>query len=294
MDYKTIIVGKEAEKGVGYITLNRPEKLNAINLTMRRELGEAANAFADDDDVKSIVIKGDGRAFCAGYDMSGQEKSKRDSSAVGWMMRSSGIDDVFVSALWDNPKVIIGQVHSFALAGASRMLCHMDMVFCTKDSFFGYPPVRYASSGADMVWPVIVGLRKCMYLMSTGNMMQADEAYRVGMVNEVFATKEELETAVQKLVKTINKIPLAGIWANKRCVHEWYECMGIRTALRYTQQSRSVLYGTSPESLPHGIQDINRVTAEKGMKAGFEYMNQGFSEEDAIAASSMVRPDRKA
>ena len=174
------------------------------------------------------------------------------------------------------------------------MISHMDIVYCTEDALFGYPPARYASPGAHQLWPVLVGLRKAMYHLTTGNMLTAQEAHRVGFVNEVFPTYEQLEAEVEKTAKTISKLSIAALLVNKRAVHEWYECMGIRTALRYSQRLRDITYGSPPEVLPHGFQDINRVTAEKGMKVGFEYMNKDFLEEDAIARQQMARPDRKA
>jgi len=173
------------------------------------------------------------------------------------------------------------------------MICHMDAVYCSEDALFGYPPSRYASAGSHLLWPTLTGLRKAMEHLVTGNMMTAQTALRVGFVNEAFP-KEQLETEVERLAKTIAKLPMAGLFINKRAVHEWYEVAGLRTALRYAQRLRDISYGSSPKAIPHGFQDINRVTLEKGMKAGFEYMNEDYIEEDRIAREQMSRPDRKA
>lgn len=256
MAYKTIIVEKKGP--VGYLTLNRPDKLNCMSPTLLEEFNEACMDFAKDANIKVFIIKGAGRNFCAGYDMSGKEPAQ-GATSIEWYMWDLHPDDIFIRALWENPKIIIGQVHSFCLAGGGNMLSHMDIVYCTEDALFGYPPARYASPGAHQLWPILVGLRKAMYHLTTGNMMTAQEAHRVGFVNEIFPTYEQLEAEVEKTAKTISKLSMAALLVNKRAVHEWYECMGIRTALRYSQRLRDITYGSPPEVLPHGVQDINRV-----------------------------------
>jgi len=286
MDYKDIIVEKKG--AIGYITLNRPEKLNALSLGLIREFEEASNDFRDDPHIKVFIIKGAGRAFCTGYDMSDTESPE----AIEWLMQDPHPDSVWWRCLWDNPKITIAQVHSFCLAGGGHMISHVDIVYCSEDALFGYPPIRYASPGPALFWPILTGLRKSMEHLVTGNMMTAQTALRVGFVNEVFP-REQLEAEVEKLARTITKVPMASLFINKRSVHQWYENMGLRAANRYADALMCISYGSSPEALPYGIQDINRVTREKGMRAGFEYMNKDFIEEDSIAREQMVRPDRK-
>lgn len=289
-NYQNIIVEKEG--AIGRLILNRPDKLNCMSPGLLKEFGEACFDFRDDPEIKVFIIKGTGRAFCAGYDMSFDEPRPYGDQAIDWLMRDPHPDDLFTRTLWENPKIIIGQVHSFCLAGGGNMASHMDIVYCSDDALFGYPPARYASPGSHQLWPVLVGLRKAMEHLCTGNMMPAQEAHRVGFINEVFP-KDRLEQEVERLAKTIAKLPMAALFVNKRAVHEWYECMGIRTALRHSALLRNISYGSSPEAIPHGLQDINRMTKEKGMRAGFEYMNKEFIEEDRIAREQMTRPDRK-
>ena len=292
--YKTIIVEKEG--AIGRLILNRPEKLNALNMQLREDFEDATNDFAKDPEIKVFIIKGAGRAFSAGYDMSGEEQPKDapEPEAIEWLMRDTHPDNIWWRTLWDNPKISIGQVHGFCLAGGGHMMCHADILYCSADALFGYPPVRYASVGVDEFWPTLVGLRKSMEHMVTGNMMNTQTALRVGFVNEVFPTKEELEAAVETLAKTITKVPMAGLFINKRAVHQWYENAGLNSSLRSSHLAMCMSYGSNPKTLPHGIQDVNRVTREKGMRAGFEFMNKDFLEEDAIARPQMKRPDRKA
>ena len=127
----------------------------------------------------------------------------------------------------------------------------------------------------------------------TGNMMSAQTAFRVGFVNEVFP-RDQLETEVENLAKTIAKLPMAALLVNKRSVHEWYEAMGLRSALRYASALRDITYGSSAESIPRGKKDVDLVSKEKGVKASLEFLNKPFLEEDSIARGQMARPDRKA
>jgi len=289
-NYKNILVEKKG--AIGYLTLNRPEKLNSLNKALMAEFEEACYDFRDDPNIKVFIIKGAGRCFSAGYDMSMEEPHFKSDEAIDMWGDEVQTDNVWWRSLWDNPKISIAQVHSFCLAGGGHMLCHADILYCSDDALFGYPPVRYASLGTHLLWPTFIGLRKAMEHFVTGNMMTAETALRVGFVNEVFP-RDQLEAEVEKLAKTVAKVPVWSLRLNKRAVHEFFEVMGLRTALRYSEALTSISYGSSPKAIPHGFQDINRVTVEKGMRAGFEYMNEDFIEEDRIASSQMARPDRK-
>ena len=156
---------------------------------------------------------------------------------------------------------------------------------------FGYPPARYASIATNMIWPELVGMKKAKQLAFTGNMMDAQEALRVGLVSEVVG-REDLDEEVWKLANTISKLPPASTRLNKRAINHYYEAQGMFQSLEFADNLMWASYSASPEALPHGIQDVNRVTAEEGMRAGFQFMNDGYTEEDAIAQAQMKRPDR--
>ena len=127
----------------------------------------------------------------------------------------------------------------------------------------------------------------------TGNMMPADEALSTGFVNKVVPA-DKLEEGTQRLAATISKITPWALRLNKRAVHDWFEAMGLRTAIRQSENLVPISHGSSSEAVPHGYQAVNEVTAEKGMRAGFEFMNEEFLEEDKIARDQTARPDRRA
>ncbi len=289
--YENIIVEKEG--AIGRLILNRPEKMNAMSPGLLQEFADACFDFRDDPNIHVFIIKGSGRTFCAGYDISGANLDpNKQPEAIEWYSRDPYPDDLFMRALWDNPKIIIAQVHGFCLAGAGNMVCHCDILYAADDALFGYPPARFASPGVHQLWPSLVGMRKAMEHLTTGNMLSAQTALRIGFANEIFP-QDKLEEAVERLARNIAKVPYVGAMLNKRAVHEWYEVQGLRTALRYSQRLRDISYGSAAETISHGKKDMNIVTCTKGLKAGLEYMNGAFLEEDDIARGKMRRPDRK-
>lgn len=292
-DYENIIYElREAAGGnVAYITLNRPERLNALSRGLLADLGGALEEADKDETVRCIVIKGAGRAFSAGYDMNVQSEGNLPRDALT-MITGDHPTTMYRRWIWNNRKPVIAQCHSFSLAGGGQLACHCDITIAADDALFGYPPARYASVATYMIWPELVGMKKMKQLAFTGNMMDAQEALRVGLVSEVVA-RDELDDHVWTLANTISKLPPASTELNKRAINYYYESQGMFQAYEYAENLMYVSYASSPEDLPKGLQDVDRVTAEQGMRAGFQYMNDAFTDEDqAIAAEQMARPSR--
>ena len=290
-DFENIIY--EVEENTGWITLNRPERLNALSRPLLAEVEEALNAARDDENVRAIVIKGAGRAFSAGYDMNVQTQGERRRDALFSALSSSAPQDMYKRAIWDNPKPVIAQVHSFTLAGGGHLACHCDITIASDDALFGYPPVRYASVMMPLVWPELVGMKKAKQMAFTGSMITAQEALRVGLVSEV-VPRDDLDDHVKTLAKTIAKLPPESTHLNKMAINNYYESQGLFQAIKFADHLTNISYAASPENLPYGLQDVNRVTAESGMRAGFQYMNERFVDEDnAVAAVQMARPSRE-
>ena len=292
-DYENIIYElREGDGGnVAYITLNRPERLNALSRALLADLGSALEEADKDETVRCIVIKGAGRAFSAGYDMNVQSEGNLPRDAVT-MVTGDHPTTMYRRWVWNNRKPVIAQCHSFSLAGGGQLACHCDITIASDDTLFGYPPARYASVATYMIWPELVGMKKMKQLAFTGNMMNAQEALRVGLVSEVVA-RDDLDDYVWNLANTISKLPPASTQLNKRAINFYYESQGMFQAYEYAENLMYVSYASSPEDLPKGLQDVDRVTAEQGMRAGFQYMNEAFTDEDqAIAGEQMARPSR--
>src|SRR3972149_1659714 len=184
MGYQAIIYEK-AEDRVFRITLNRPEKLNAMNGQMLAELDQAFDAFEGAPDASVLIVRGAGRAFCTGYDLGplaggGGFTVTQDR----WNLRK--IVDRW-QRLWSLPKPTIAQVHGYCLAGALELIGHCDLVFASGDAAFGHPAARSLGVLPTLaMWPYLIGMRKTKEFLFTGDSMTAAEALESGLINRVY------------------------------------------------------------------------------------------------------------
>lgn len=197
------------EDGVFIITINRPDKLNALNKTVIEELGQALNEVYNNADIRCAIITGSGpKAFVAGADIS--EFTSLDSKG-GTALAQKGQDVVF-NKIENSPKPIIAAVNGFALGGGCElaMACHFRLA--SENARFGQPEVNLGlipGYGGTQRLTQLVGKGKAMELMMTGNMMDANEARQAGLVNYV-TTAENLLPQTKEIVRTIiSKAPLA-------------------------------------------------------------------------------------
>lgn len=197
------------ENNIFVITINRPDKLNALNKTMIEDLGAAMDEVYSNADIKSVIITGSGpKAFVAGADIS--EFTSMDSKA-GKALAQKGHELVF-SKIENSPKPIIAAVNGFALGGGCElaMACHFRL--CSENAKFGQPEVNLGlvpGYGGTQRLTQLIGKGKAMELMMTGSMIDATEAKQLGLVNYVTAADVLLEKA-KELLQIINtKAPLA-------------------------------------------------------------------------------------
>src|SRR3954469_20868966 len=169
------------------ITLNRPEKRNALNATLRREILAATREADRDDSVRVTVIRGAGKCFSAGYDLSGDPNAQGEpldynSEGEGSYMR--GVTNGWMS-IWDLAKPVIAQVHGYCLAGGSELATGCDLVYVADDAKIGYPAVRFGVP--DMHFhPWTLGMRTAMEMMLTGDSISGLEAAEGGWANKSF------------------------------------------------------------------------------------------------------------
>lgn len=213
------------------LTLNRPQKRNALHNALRRELFDALERADRDDAVRVTVLRGAGPCFSAGYDLSSNvAKDQPWHTAAGdgnWPRHV--VEGWF--RIWDLAKPVIAQVHGWCLAGGSELAAACDLVYAADDAQLGYPPVRLMSPPDMQFHPWLAGLRGAMELMLTGDSISGAEAARLGLVNRAFP-EAELEARVLELAERVAKVPPDLQQLNKRSVHRAMEVMGIRTAIR--------------------------------------------------------------
>ena len=220
------------------LTLNRPHKRNALDDELRESLFEALRSANKDDSISVVVIRGSGPAFCAGYDL-GKANSDVERSidrADGWWSRHV-VNNWF--EMWDMSTPIIGQVHGYCLAGGSELAAACDLLYVADDAQIGYPPVRLMSP-PDMQWQTwMMGLRRGMEALLTGDSMTGVEAVAAGFANRAFPAGT-LDAEVLAIAERVAKIPADLLALNKRAAHRAMEAMGIRTGIRATAEIQAL------------------------------------------------------
>ncbi len=241
-EFEHIIVDRPLE-GVSRITLNRPDSRNALNNTLRGEIYSTLEANDVDDDVRVTIIRGAGKAFCAGYDLKGNNNEDRPFHTAGgdgsWARHV--VEGAF--RVWDLAKPVIAQVHGYCLAGGTELATSCDLVYVAEDAKIGYPVVRSMSPPDNQFFPWIVGMRNAMEMMLTGDAISGSDAVEYGFANRAYPI-EELEDAVLAIAEKIAKVPPDIEQMNKRAVHRQMELMGMRAAIRQGTEIQALAFHT--------------------------------------------------
>ena len=230
MDYQKIIVD-EPRPHVRRITLNRPEKRNPLSNELRTELFHALEAADVDESARVTVIRGAGSCFSAGYDLQSDVRQQQPFYTAGGLANwpRHVVEGFF--RMWDLAKPVIAQVHGYCLAGGTELATACDLVYVADSAKIGYPVVRAISPPDNQFYPWIVGLRRAMELMLTGDHMSGKEAAESGFANRAFA-EDELEEKVLGIAERVAMTPTDLQQINKRAVHRQMDAMGIRAGIR--------------------------------------------------------------
>ena len=229
----------DAGDGVRYLTLDRPEKKNAISTAMRSRLLAALQSHDHDPDVRVTIIRGAGDCFSAGYDLSeGLMDDPPYHSAPGdgaWTRQAS---DGWIS-IWDLAKPVIAQVHGYAMAGATELATACDLIYVADDAVISYPVVRLASPPDWQYHEPLLGMRYAMELLLTGDGIDGHEATRIGWANRAYPA-EVLEASVREIAGRIAGVATDLTQIKKRMVHRQFDVRGGRAAIRAGQEFQAL------------------------------------------------------
>jgi enoyl-CoA hydratase len=220
------------------LTLNRPAKRNALSDELRLALFESLRAADSSPEVAVIIVRGAGDCFSAGYDLDKWVRPvERHAAPVdGWWPRHV-VAGWF--EMWDFATPTVAQVHGWCLAGGSELAAACDIVYIADDAKVGYPPVRSMST-PDMVWqPWLLGMRRGMEALLTGDWISGTEAAQLGFATRSFPA-DELEEAVLGIAGRVSKVPADILAINKRACHRSMEAAGIRTGMRACTELNAV------------------------------------------------------
>jgi enoyl-CoA hydratase len=214
--YKTIIYEK-TEKGVAIITFNRPERMNALNLALVRELKDAMQDVVSNKAVRVLIFTGKGKAFCAGADLKMVEEEYDEGGEVEKMFLDTTTEAF--SYVEKCPKPIIAAVNGYALAGGFEVCLWSDLVIASESARIGDAHANYMLFGPISVnlLPRQIGMKKSMELLLTGDVWPAVELEKIGLVNKVVPADMLMETALELATKIAEKSPL-GSTGIKKCV----------------------------------------------------------------------------
>jgi enoyl-CoA hydratase len=234
VSYQTLLY--DAAEEIATITLNRPEQLNTIVPPMPEELETAVNRAVADPDVKVIVLRGAGRAFCAGFDF-GEGFHQWDGALTtdgAWdpgkdfataTSQSLGAVPRFMS-LWRSPKPVIAQVHGWCVGGGSDMALCADLVIASEDARIGTPYSRMWGCYLTGMWLYRLGLTRAKEYALTGRPLSGSEAVHAGLINAAVPF-ERLESEVSERARELAGIPVSQLSAMKLIVNQAYENMGL-------------------------------------------------------------------
>jgi len=230
MSYELILIDNPLPL-VRRVTLNRPEKRNALNHQLRGEIIDALREADRDPQVRCTILRGAGPCFSAGYDLgggnAGQELPWFTAAGDGQFQRQ--VTEGWMG-IWDLAKPVIAQVHSYCLAGGSELATGCDLVYVADDAKIGYPAVRFGVPDMQFhAW--FLGPRKAMAMMITGDSISGTDAAAYGWANEAVPA-ELLEGRVLEIAGRVSQIPSDIVQLNKRNVHRAMEIMGLRAAIK--------------------------------------------------------------
>lgn len=268
MAYEAIIYEKVEDK-ICRITLNRPEKLNAMSRQLLSDLDGALDEFERDNDASVLIIRGAGRAFCAGYDL------QPVSGSGGFTVTSDrwGLRKIVErwQRLWNLPKPTIAQVHGYCLAGATELVGHCDLVFASEDAQFGHPAGRSLGVLPTLsLWPYLIGIRKAKEYFFTGDSMTAQEALENGLINRVFP-REKLEEEVLAYARRVAMVPVDLLTLHKAATNRFVEIMGIYAAEQSASEFDVIAHQTV--TVKNEVRKMN----ERGLKDALRDRDKPFA-----------------
>jgi enoyl-CoA hydratase len=217
--------------GVRRITLNRPDKRNAISNALREELLCALQEADRDDAVRVSILRGAGKCFSSGYDLKSDLAADQPyfTADVG-LQWARHVSEGWMS-LWDLAKPVIAQIHGYAMAGGLELAGACDLAYASADARLSHPVLRFAGL-PDFAWfPVFLAPRHAMELHLAGREYSGEEAAHVGLINQAFPA-EELEARVLEIAERMAQVPAAVLAVNKRYVHTAVEVRGGRALIR--------------------------------------------------------------
>jgi enoyl-CoA hydratase len=269
------------------LTLNRPAKLNALSGELVAALDAAITSAAEDPDVRVIVLEGAGRAFSSGYDLT-EEAEGGIGGPVAWSA-ALAVDVAATLRIVDCPKPVIAQVHGYALAGGLELAMACDLVVAAEGTKLGEPEIRYGSAPVTLLMPYLIGQKKTRELLLTGDLIDAVEAERIGLINRVVPA-ERLAAEVDALADRLARTPLEVMGPTKRMLNRAMDAAGFRMAVEAGLDLGAIINAAdTPEQ-----REWDAIVRRDGLKAALAWRDRRYDErlaESGRGESGSDKPD---
>lgn len=255
-----------------YLTLNRPDRLNAITAEMAGEIDDAVAEANADDSVRVIVIQGAGRAFCAGYDLKLYAEGGAEHQGAVWdpikdfRMMKANTDHFF--SLWRSAKPTVAKVHGYAVAGGSDIALSCDLVVMAEDARIGYMPARVWGCPTTAMWVYRLGAERAKRMLLTGDTIDGVQAKEWGLIIDAVPAAE-LDTAVEQLVDRMAGIPINQLVMQKMMINQAYDNMGLQTT-----QNLAILFDGITRHSPEGRWFVD-FAQQHGFDAAVQWRDTG-------------------
>lgn len=270
----------EEQDAIGYLTLNRPDRLNALSPTLMAELREALDAIDANPDLRALILTGAGRAFSAGFDiqtealpgasLSSEPPSGEPPSADARRSRLKANIDTFLM-IWNLTKPVIAAVNGYALGGACELVQICDIKIASDRAMLGEPEIRLGYGAPLLMTPYSVNLAIAKELLLTGDIIDAHEAARIGMVNRV-VPHDDLLPECERIARKISRIPAIGVKTTKIAVNRALESAGFLNALNHNLELMTQFDAAqTPEQT-----EFARIRADQGLRAALQWSRARF------------------
>ncbi len=264
----------EIEDNIAIVTMNRPEKLNAISHDLRSRVSEALLMADADESVNVVILRSAGRSFCVGYDIDNDspEREARRYDALKWH-ESLSEDLKFEMIPWNMRKPVIASVQGHALGGGCELTMYCDITIAADNALFGEPEIHFSNVGPGIVMPWMVGYKKARELLYLGDMIDAETALELGMINRVVPL-DELEEKTMRFARRLALISPEALEFSKLSINRGADAAGFHSAMQAGLDVLAPLYAAKTEV---GTQ-FTEIRQREGLRAALKWRRDQFAE----------------
>lgn len=262
-------VSIEVKDRVATLTLNRPEKMNALSDELLIDMQNALDEIERNREVRAVILTGAGKSFCAGFDLSPREQPL--TSVQDWRDHVKLGNDTWFK-IWRSRLPFIAAVNGYCLGGGCDLSMVCDFTIAADNAEFGEPEIQFQSSPPFFIMPWVVPMKHTKEMLLTGGRIKAEAAASIGLANRVVPA-DKLADEAFALAHQLVKIPPPAMELNKKAINHSYEIRGFLSTIDYGAEIFALtLLSESEES-----KEFFAVAAEKGLKAAFKWRDEKFA-----------------